>query len=60
MNTTYKKNSSLGTISQFVHSTSCILHILIFFLFAAFACTSDFDEINTQPGAVTAGEASAK
>lgn len=29
-------------------------------LLGAFACTSDFDEINTQPGAVTADEASAR
>lgn len=60
MNKTYKKTASKRTIFHIVHRTSCLLPLLIFFLLAAFACTSDFDKINTQPGAVTAGEASAR
>lgn len=35
-------------------------NLLILCLLGAFACTSDFDEINTQPGAITADESSAR
>lgn len=35
-------------------------NLLIICLLGSFACTSDFDEINTQPGAITASESSAK
>lgn len=34
--------------------------LLVFLLIGAVACTSDFDEINKQPGAITTDEASAK
>lgn len=35
-------------------------NLLILSLLGAFACTSDFDEINEQPGAITSSESSAK
>lgn len=40
--------------------TNKYIYVLALFLFGSAACTSDFEEINTDPNAITIGDASAR